>query len=295
MGCGHGPDTGRSARALMVAVLVITPLAWSERALAAPSVTITSPGSAVVVTSDVLTVRAEVMSFYGLRSVRAAVETVAVDLLLSQPAAWAGTMNLSAVADGMRTLTVTATDVYGAVGMASTSIMLDRRPPADRPPTLTVRAPVDGRVAHRTIPVDFSCADDGPGGCASVQVILGATVVATAKDSLTTNVPAPSASDGQSIARRGRHRLQHPEPARDHRRALSHRRDRLRGLGAALPVLGDVAAAEVGRQHAGTRRPQGERRRLSPDHRRHPFSDRTTRSRSRRRPGRCGSRSGRRE
>ena len=199
MGCGHDPDTGRRARALIVAVLVIAPLAWSERALAAPSVTITSPGSAVVVTSDVLTVRAEVMSFYGLRSVRATVETVGVDLVLSQPAAWAGTMNLSTVADGMRTLTVTATDVYGAVGMASTSIMLDRRPPADRPPTLTVRAPVDGRVAHRTIPVDFSCADDGPGGCASVQVIIGATVVATGKDGLMTNVPAPSASDGQSI------------------------------------------------------------------------------------------------
>jgi hypothetical protein len=68
-------------------------------------------------------------------------------------------------------LTVTATDANDTIGSASIPITIDR------PPTITVTAPFDDRVVRPSIPVEVSCTDDDPAGCASLRVAFAGVVL----------------------------------------------------------------------------------------------------------------------
>ena len=102
-------------------------------------------------------------------------------------------MNLSGLARGSYPLKVRATDVYGAVGTAMITFTVDR------PPTLAIAAPIEGRVARPSLPVDVTCTDDDPAGCASIQVSVGGTTLASGRAAVSTTVTPPAQTEGMSI------------------------------------------------------------------------------------------------
>ncbi|MDQ3802620.1 MAG: hypothetical protein M3416_02035 [Acidobacteriota bacterium] len=124
-----------------------------------------------------------------MKSARASVEGRALDLVFGtttlcsrtagfcQPG-WVGTLSLAGLARGGKTLTVSATDVFGNAGRA------ERRFIYDQPPALTVAAPLSETVARPSVFVDAACTDDDPAGCASLTVEAEHRVQASGKATL---------------------------------------------------------------------------------------------------------------
>jgi len=78
---------------------------------------------------------------------------------------WAGTLSLSGLARGQKTLTVTASDIFGGTGQATVFFVFDT------PPVLTITEPLDFTVARPTLHVNVGCTDDDPAGCASLTIV----------------------------------------------------------------------------------------------------------------------------
>ena len=159
----------RNAR-LFGAVAALTVLGWSGRAFADPNVFIQSPASGSR-QGNSIAVQAYVMSTYILKGARAQVASVGLDLTIGTNGLWEGTLDVTPIAQGPYTLTVTATDANDTIGSASIPITVDR------PPTITVTAPFDDRVVRPSIPVEVTCTDDDPAGCASLRVTFGGVVL----------------------------------------------------------------------------------------------------------------------
>jgi hypothetical protein len=180
------PGSQRNAR-LLGAIAALTLLAWSGWALADPNVSIQSPASGSRQGNSVA-VQASVMSTYILKGARAQVASVGLELTIGANGLWEGTLDVTPVAQGPYTLTVTATDANDTIGTASIPITIDR------PPVITVTAPFDDRVVRPSIPVEVTCADDDPAGCASLRVTFGG-VVLTGQSSISGSI-TPISGEG---------------------------------------------------------------------------------------------------
>jgi hypothetical protein len=171
--------------------LALTLVAWAEGARADPSVVIRSPTATLY--GDNVPIEAFVTSGVALKGVRAALENVALDLVSPSTSVWTGTMDVTPIARGSRTLTVTATDVNDAIGTASVTLNVDR------PPKISVAAPLDGRVVRPSFPVEVTCVDDDPAGCTSVRAVIDGSILAAGSASLSTNATPPAHTEGRSI------------------------------------------------------------------------------------------------
>jgi len=151
-----------------------------------------------------LNVAVEINSTFEIKSVKARVEGREVALAFSSMAVcsrmfcspgWVGTISLSGLPRGSKTLTVVATDVFDNTAQVQRTFVYDQ------PPTLTVNAPLDETVARPAIFVDATCADDDPAGCASVTVSsnIDETTLATGKDGVKESVSLPAAFDGHTV------------------------------------------------------------------------------------------------
>ncbi len=112
---------------------------------------------------EAISVVAAVGSRLLLQGVEARIGDRAVSLRTG-PEGWTGTLAVAGLERGPARLTVTATDLEGNIASAARTVLIDR------PPVITVIAPAQESVARTTLRVAASCADDDPGGCASLQV-----------------------------------------------------------------------------------------------------------------------------
>jgi hypothetical protein len=87
--------------------------------------------------------------------------TLTFDSLL---ASWVGNLSLAGDPHVAFALTVSATDVNGAVASRNVSLI------HDTPPSLTVTSPTPSTVARPMLRLAVECSDDGPSGCAQVSV-----------------------------------------------------------------------------------------------------------------------------
>lgn len=145
-----------------------------------------------------------IVSTFEIKRVRARVEGREVELTFSDTAlcdrsgclrGWVGDISLSGLPRGPKTLTVVATDVFGNTSQAQRAFVYDR------PPTLTVNAPLDETVARPAIFVDATCADDDPAGCASVMVgfDVEGPALAAGKDAVKESVSIPTPNGETSV------------------------------------------------------------------------------------------------
>ncbi|MHC1764902.1 MAG: hypothetical protein AB9869_11465 [Verrucomicrobiia bacterium] len=118
---------------------------------------------------DSLTVVVTVSSTFEIKEVVARVEGRQGDLLFSPNAysdkygshpGWTGTLSLSGLARGEKTLSVTATDAFINSAAAQAAFVYDRKP------TLTVTGPLTNTVARPQVRIAATCTDDDPAGCA---------------------------------------------------------------------------------------------------------------------------------
>jgi hypothetical protein len=155
--------------------------------VAAPSpirVTIQTPRPAQLV-GDSVPVVVTVTSTYEVRAVTATLAGGEATLVFA-PDAWcvrdecypgfAGTLSLAGKPPGNFTLAVLATDERGNDDQRSIGLV------HDRPPNLTVTAPLDQSVALPTVPLDASCSDDIP-GCV-VELLLDGSLQQSSPSSL---------------------------------------------------------------------------------------------------------------
>jgi hypothetical protein len=123
------------------------------------------PGAPAV---DAVPVAVSVQSVYEVANVQASVEGRGVSLVYS-PAmpGWTNVISLPAgLPRGSKTLTVTASDVFGNSAQKSVTFLIDR------PPQLTVLEPLEQSVARPHIRVRAYAVDDDPNGC-QVSVYIG--------------------------------------------------------------------------------------------------------------------------
>jgi hypothetical protein len=178
-----------SARAFALSVALFV----SAAAHAAVSVTITQPTAGAVI-GDSLSVAATISSPYALASVKATAGTASATLSTSLSST--GTIDLTSVATGSTTLTVTATDTLGNSGSAQVVFA------HDRPPSLSVSAPLPGTVARPTTSLTATCTASANYLCQGIEVRVGSTtgtIIATAGASPTNQSFALDAYNGQQI------------------------------------------------------------------------------------------------
>jgi hypothetical protein len=164
-----------------------------------------------------LSIVATVTSTFELSSVKAQVEGREVSLAFSSNAVcsdtgvcspgWAGVLPLAGLARGAKTLTVTATDVFGGAGQSQ------RHFTYDQPPRVSVAAPVAETVTGLTLHVKADCADDDTAGCKTMTVAYAhpssapgtsGVVLSVAGSSIDQDVTLPStikdfSSDGEML------------------------------------------------------------------------------------------------
>lgn len=174
---------------------------------AAVTVTITSP-TPNQIRPDELHVVATVTSDFEIQTVLAEVEDRSASLSFSS-GAWRGIVELAGLPRGPLTLTVTATEAFGAMGQDSETFVLDN------PPVVTVVEPLNDSVATPTIRVVASCTDDDPAGCTGMRIRYGGaceavnlptifTTPAAAIDTVVTfrAVTAPTATFASTVSTR---------------------------------------------------------------------------------------------
>jgi hypothetical protein len=129
-----------------------------------------------------LRVAASIQSEFELATVRASVGDRESPLTFASSAycdrfgchpGWSGVISLSGLPRGPKSVTVIATDVFGASAQVTRAFIFDAEP------ALTVVEPLDSTVARPGVHVSATCTDDDPQGCASVTVALNGTVVAS--------------------------------------------------------------------------------------------------------------------
>ncbi len=176
---------------------VLVLIGWcslSAFAHAAVTVNITQPSAGDLV-GDSLSIAATIGSPYQLASVTATAGTASGNLTTSLSSS--GTLDLSGVATGPTTLTVTATDTQGNSGSAQVVIK------HDYPPIVAVSAPLPLTVARPNVRVTGTCSDGDAYPCQSLAVRVGSptgTPLATVNASSMDQVIALDAYRGQQIA-----------------------------------------------------------------------------------------------
>lgn len=169
--------------------LLLNPLACLAQATF--TFNIQQPANHAVVGAQCL-VQVAVTSTYELQTVTASIGTTSTNLLFSPAASvWTNTLSLASQAWGLKTLTITATDVFGNSAQTQTTVL------KDLPPALTVLEPGVGTVAHPSFPINASATDDDPAGTV-INVYAGTTLLATGTNTLTTLASLP-ANDGQAV------------------------------------------------------------------------------------------------
>jgi hypothetical protein len=154
-------------------------------------VVVVSPASNSLVPFDSLYVTATIDGSVPLSSVRASLPGAAdAPLFHVAGSEWRGTLVVTNVAYGTRTVTVTA--IYVAGDTAVTQVQVRR----DRPPVLTVTAPLIETVALPRVMVSATCADDGPGGCATITATAGTVGTTVTGGTLAAELDLTSLSGG---------------------------------------------------------------------------------------------------
>lgn len=131
----------------------------------------------------ILNVYATISSAYEITSVTAEVEGRSTSLTYTQKAiwpspiigwqpAWKGTIDLGGLKEGVKVLTVTASDAGGGTGSRTATFIFDYAP------VVTVTSPIDESVATPSIRMAASCADTA-GNCQSIKVYVGLSELAS--------------------------------------------------------------------------------------------------------------------
>jgi hypothetical protein len=169
------------------------------------TVNIVRPLSNGLLVPDALYVAATATSTYEIQSVQATVDGRSANLVFTTSAysncpvgictpqpGWANTLSLAGLTRGMKTLTVTAIDVFGNSNSAQRTVVYDL------PPTLTVMAPTDATVARPEVMVSVEATDDDAEGT-KIDVFsggVGGTVLASGTNTLNTTLNFNGADGG---------------------------------------------------------------------------------------------------
>jgi hypothetical protein len=112
---------------------------------------------------------------------------------------WSGNLTLAGLARGAHTLTVTATNVFSDAAVIQVPFVYDR------PPELTVLAPLDATVARPQIHVAATCDDDDAAGCEQIAVAIRSgdcyslnSILASGQSSINTTIPLAT-YDGREL------------------------------------------------------------------------------------------------
>jgi hypothetical protein len=134
---------------------------------ASVSISILQPATGAL-SEDALNALVTIASSFEVADVLVEVEGRQTNLVFSPTAfyqrdrpmpGWTGALSLSGLATGPKTLTATATDVFGNSAQAQVAFVYDRKP------VLTVTEPLADTVARGQVRVAASCTDDDPAGC----------------------------------------------------------------------------------------------------------------------------------
>jgi MYXO-CTERM domain-containing protein len=145
-------------------LLALVVLALPARASAAITVAISAPAAKTVVNKTSLPVSVVVTSTLAVATVQAQVDAVVVVLTFAGSGKYTGTLDLTGLASGGKTLTVTATDVQGNIGSAQVSFVYHL------PPTITITSPLQDTVARTLLGISATCAQADGTPCASFRV-----------------------------------------------------------------------------------------------------------------------------
>lgn len=146
--------------------------------------TVIQPSGGAIV-ADSVAVQVSVNSTYELQSVTAEVDGRSTNLTFSSMGnTWSGTLSLAGLASGQKTLTLTATDVFGSLGQTEETIV------RDLPPTVSITEPRSGTVARPDFPLDITAGDDNPDPV--IRVYYGATLLASGTNSLIGSASIPN-------------------------------------------------------------------------------------------------------
>jgi hypothetical protein len=173
-----------------------TLMATSNRTLTANftnaiSISVQSPTLSL---TDTLSFRAFVTSQFTITGVRATISGRQTSLAFSgSQNQWIGALSLAGLPYGPLALVLTATDVNGTSGSAAT-LMVNH----DLRPQVTVTAPDSFDVAHPSIHYAATCVDDGPGGCASLVLLVDNVQLTSGTSSLNGTVSLGS-YDGRIV------------------------------------------------------------------------------------------------
>ena len=130
----------------------------SLQAHAGISITVSQPAPNGL-SGDSLFISATVTSTYEVASVTAQVADRTANLAYSAGQAWTNTISLVGLSRGQQTLSVVATDVFGASNQVQQAFIHDVLP------VLTVLEPLDYTVARPEVKLSAVATDDDPAGC----------------------------------------------------------------------------------------------------------------------------------
>lgn len=140
-------------------------------------------------------VQVAISSTYELQTVTVSVGTQSAALVFSSAvSAWTGTLSLSNLVWGVKTVTISATDVFGNSAQAQTTVL------KDLPPSLTVIEPLVGTVARPSFQISVSATDDAPAGPV-ISVYAGSTLLATGTNNINSVASLPD-NGGQALSLR---------------------------------------------------------------------------------------------
>jgi hypothetical protein len=131
----------------------------AREAQAAITVAINVPSSGALV-GDSLGVNVTINSTFQVTSVEATIGSLTSALAYTSGTSYGATLDLSALTSDNLTLTVTATDVYGASAADSRPVLLDR------PPRSVLNSTLDGLVVSSSVHLNVSCVDENASTCA---------------------------------------------------------------------------------------------------------------------------------
>lgn len=130
-----------------------------------PRVTITAPAANGIVAGDTVLVEATItVASSALSSVTATMDSgSSVAMSYVTASQWRGVLDIATVGYGTHVVTVVARYAAGDTAVSQVAVRVDR------PPIVTVTAPLPGTVGRPTITVTATCQDDGPNGCQQLR------------------------------------------------------------------------------------------------------------------------------
>jgi hypothetical protein len=155
---GGGAQPSAWARVAVAGAVFFAAMLTAAAAAASITVQIDQPAGASTQAGP-LSVAATVVSTFQLQSVVAQVDTLNASLTYTTGNSWTGSLALTALTLGPKTLTVTATDIYGSTATGSAAFRYRH------PPTVVVDQPLWGDVVGATVRVRASCLDESPATC----------------------------------------------------------------------------------------------------------------------------------